>query len=141
MKIIIHIFAIKYVSIVMAMKNYFRLFQKKNFFDSPEQRCCIIDLHSKFLTKYMIIAFANRGWLVRTCGSFKRGIAGGKCSLLTEKSFRNLIESNWNPIVFTIFRLFWNQTAMHLVPKQSENGKFNLISVWFKSISKRFLYV
>ena len=28
----------------------------------------------------------------------------------TEKSFRNLIQSNWNQIVFTIFWLIWNQT-------------------------------
>ena len=28
----------------------------------------------------------------------------------TEKSFRNLIKSNRNKIVLTIFRLIWNQT-------------------------------
>ena len=28
----------------------------------------------------------------------------------TEKSFRNLIKSTWNQIVFTIFQLIWNQT-------------------------------
>ena len=27
------------------------------------------------------------------------------------------------------------------VPNQSENGKYNLISVWFNNISKRFLWV
>ena len=37
-------------------------------------------------------------------------------SLHTEKTFRNLIESNRNKIVITIFRLIWNQT---------ENGKYN----------------
>ena len=37
-----------------------------------------------------------------------------------EKYFRNLIKSTWN---------------------QSENGIYNLISVWFNNISKRFLYV
>ena len=31
-------------------------------------------------------------------------------SLHTEKSFLNLIKSNWNPIVFTMQRLIWNQT-------------------------------
>ena len=47
----------------------------------------------------------------------------------TEKSFRNLIKSNWNQIVLTIFRLICSQTDVRLVPNQSENGKFNLISV------------
>ena len=28
---------------------------------------------------------------------------------ITEKSFRNLIKSNWNRIVFTIFQLIWSQ--------------------------------
>ena len=27
----------------------------------------------------------------------------------TEKSFRNLVKSNWNQIVFTISRMIWNQ--------------------------------
>ena len=30
----------------------------------------------------------------------------------TEKSFRNLIKSDRNQIVFTIFRMIWNQTAV-----------------------------
>ena len=42
-------------------------------------------------------------------------------ALHTEKSFRILIISNRNQIVFTIFRLFWNQTDV----------RYNLISVWF----------
>ena len=47
-----------------------------------------------------------------------------------EKSFRKLIKSNRNQIVFTTFRLIWNQTdTVRLVPKQSESGKYNLISV------------
>ena len=54
----------------------------------------------------------------------------------TEKSFRNLVKSNRNQIVFTIFRLIWNQ----MVPNQSENGKWNLISVWFNKITERFIY-
>ena len=52
-------------------------------------------------------------------------------SCCTQKSFRNLIKSNRNQIVFTIFRLIWNQTDVRLVPNQSANGKYNLISVWF----------
>ena len=45
----------------------------------------------------------------------------------TEKSFRNLIYSNRNQIVFTIFRLIWKQMDVSLVSNQSENGKYNLI--------------
>ena len=51
----------------------------------------------------------------------------------TEKSFRNLIKPTRNQIVFTIFRLIWNQTDVRLVPNQWENGKYNLISVWLSS--------
>ena len=47
----------------------------------------------------------------------------------TEKYFRNLIKSNRNQIVFTMQRLTWNETDVRLVPKQSENDKYNLISV------------
>ena len=39
----------------------------------------------------------------------------------TEMHFRNLISSNRNQIVFTIFRLIWNQTDVRLDPNQSEN--------------------
>ena len=43
---------------------------------------------------------------------------------------KNPNKSNRNQIVFTIFQLIWNQTdAIRLVPSQSENGKYNLISV------------
>ena len=49
----------------------------------------------------------------------------------TEKSFQNHIKSNWNQIVFTIFRLKWNRTVVRLFPNQSENDKYNLISVSF----------
>ena len=52
----------------------------------------------------------------------------------TEKSFRNLVKSTRNQILFTIFRLIWNKTGVHLDPYQSENGKYNLISVWFNKI-------
>ena len=56
----------------------------------------------------------------------------------TEKSFRNLIKPTRNQIVFTMHRLIWNQRDIRLVPNQSENGKYNLISSWFNKIS---LYV
>ena len=44
-------------------------------------------------------------------------------------------------IVFFIFSLIWNQTDVRLVPNQSENGKYNLISVSFNKVSKRLLCV
>ena len=49
--------------------------------------------------------------------------------LHTEKSFRNLIKSTRNQIVFTIFRLIWNQKDVRLVPNKLENSKYNLILV------------
>ena len=61
--------------------------------------------------------------------------------LHTEKSFRNLSKSNRNQIVSTIFRFIWKQTDVHLVLNQSENGKCNLIPVWFNTISKIFFCV
>ena len=39
----------------------------------------------------------------------------------------------------TIFRLICIQTDDRLVPNKSKNGKYNLISVWFNKISKRYL--
>ena len=53
----------------------------------------------------------------------------------TEKTFRNIIGSNRIQIEFTIFRLIWNQTNVRLVSNQSENRKYNLISIWFNKIS------
>ena len=57
--------------------------------------------------------------------------------LHTEKYLRNLIKSTRNQIVSTIFRLIWHQTNVRLVPNQSENGKYNLISGWFNKISEK----
>ena len=54
---------------------------------------------------------------------------------------RNLIKSNRNQIVFTVFRSIWSQTDVHLVRNQSENGKYKLISVWLIKILKIFLCV
>ena len=52
---------------------------------------------------------------------------------------RNLIKSNRNQIVYTIFRLIWNKNQrVRLDSNQSENGKCNLISVWFNKILKMF---
>ena len=41
---------------------------------------------------------------------------------------RNLIKSTRNQIVFTILRLIWHQMDVRLVPNQSKNFKYNLIS-------------
>ena len=62
-------------------------------------------------------------------------------SLHTEKSFWNLIKLIQNQIVYTIFRLIWNQKDVRFVPNQSENAKYNLILVLFNKISRRFLCV
>jgi len=61
---------------------------------------------------------------------------------------RNLIKSNRNQIVFTIFRLIWNskrtselicnRTEIRLVLNHSDNSKYNPISVWFNKISQCF---
>ena len=79
-------------------------------------------------------------WRVLRCFDFARR-HGYFPWVHAEKSFPNLIESNWNQIVVTIFLLIWNQTVIRLIPNQSEKGKYNLISVWFNKISKRFLCV
>ena len=57
-----------------------------------------------------------------------------KC-VYTKKSFRYLIKSTWNQIVFTIFLLIWDQTDLRLFPNQSEYGKYNLI-LSMKSVKK-----
>ena len=59
-----------------------------------------------------------------------------RCDARTDKSFLNLIKSNQNQIVFTIFPLIGNQTDVRLVPNQSVYGKYNQTSVWFNNISK-----
>ena len=56
----------------------------------------------------------------------------------TEKSLRNIIRLSRNQIVSTIFRLIWNRMGDCLIPNQSENGKYNMISIWFNKISVRF---
>ena len=66
-----------------------------------------------------------------------------KCmgSKQNKKCFRNIIKSNRNLMVFTIFRLIWNLTDVRLVPNHSGNGKYNLILIRFNNILKRFLCV
>ena len=61
--------------------------------------------------------------------------------LRTEKSFRNLVNANRNQIVITIFHLIKNQTEFRLVPNESENGKYNLISDNLNRICGQFLCV
>ena len=53
----------------------------------------------------------------------------------------NHIKGNRNQIVFNIFRLIWDQTELHLVQIQTENGKYNQNLVWINQIQKRFLCV
>ena len=40
-----------------------------------------------------------------------------------------------------IFQMIYNQEDIRLVPNQSENDKYNLVSVWFNKISKIYLCV
>ena len=47
----------------------------------------------------------------------------------TEKSFRNLVKSNRNQIVFIIFQLIWNQTNVRLVQNQSSEM---VNTIWFR---------
>ena len=42
---------------------------------------------------------------------------------------------------FHHFSIARKPNGIPLVPNQSENGKYNLISVWFNKILKRFLYM
>ena len=77
----------------------------------------------------------STGPLWRSAYSGPADIKKMSTAVLTEKSFGNLIKSNWNPIAFTIFRLIWNQTDVRLVPNKSENDNYNLILVWFNKIS------
>ena len=62
-------------------------------------------------------------------------------TLHTQKSFRNLIKSTQNQIVFAIFQLIWIKTDVRLDSNESENGKYNMILVWINKIPKSFLYV
>ena len=39
-----------------------------------------------------------------------------QCLIHADKSFRNLIKLNRNQIIFTMFRLIWNQTDVCLLP-------------------------
>ena len=57
------------------------------------------------------------------------------------KYFRNLLESDGDQIVLTIFRLVWNQMDVCLVPDRSEDGECSLSSVEFGVIFGRFLCV
>ena len=91
---------------------------------------------------FFIIFISNKGFIKRNCRRFLLLLYSQlEYKHTTEKSFRNLIKSTRNQIVFTISRLIWNRTDIRLVPNQSENGKYSLISVWLNKISKRFLCV
>ena len=60
----------------------------------------------------------------------------------TEKSFRSLIKSKWNPFVFTIFPLIWHRKYVRLLPYQLYLPFFtrcmvNKIWFWFHLIRFR----
>ena len=60
--------------------------------------------------------------------------------LHTQNSFRNLIKTNQNQIVFTIFPVWFgtaNGQCPFAVPNPSEKGKYNRISVWLNKISNK----
>ena len=69
----------------------------------------------------------------------QRGKNVCQLKLHTEKYFFESYQINRNLIVFT--GLMWNKTEFHVVPNQSENGKYNLILVSYNKIQKRFLCV
>ena len=93
--------------------------------------------HSKLSRFYMQLwKFTNLPrvkWLVLTSLVWDRNECG--------YTQQNLVKSNRNQIVFTFFRQIWNQTDVRLVPNQSENGKYNLISVKFNKVSKKIVCV
>ena len=85
--------------------------------------------------------------ILETCKEFLTFLLRGICrkdsnsdqktimmSVHTGKSFRSLIKSNRNQIVYTICWFIWNQTYVRLVQNQAENGKYKLILVWFNKI-------
>ena len=59
----------------------------------------------------------------------------------TQRNLCEILLNQTETRLVTIFQLIWNQTDVRLVPNQSENEKYNLTSVWFNKISKRFLCV
>ena len=70
----------------------------------------------------------------------------GECAVETDHTHReNLFKILLNQTAIRLYLpfsdRFWNQTDFCLVPNQLENGKYNLISVWFSNISKIFLCV
>ena len=65
-----------------------------------------------------------------------KGCPDGSVGLLVQQKLYSK-----HQIVFTIFRLIWIQTNIRLDPNQTENSKYNLISVSFDKISKRCLRV
>ena len=79
---------------------------------------------------------------IRSSGaSLSNGCAWDRCEDYTKKSFQDLIKSNCYQIVFTIYRLIWNQMDVRFIRNQSENDEYNLILVWLNKISKIFICV
>ena len=69
-----------------------------------------------------------------SCHRIRNDLLSAEVQSSHEGTHRNLIKSNRNQNAFSIFRLICNQTDVRLVPNQSKNGKYNLISVWFNKI-------
>ena len=87
----------------------------------------------------------NPSYIVEVC--FRGAQGGGQFGspidvrIHTEKFFPILIKSNQNQIVFTIVLTDLEPNGRPFaVPNQSENSKYNLISVWSNKYSKKFLF-
>ena len=91
--------------------------------------------------------------ILETCKEFLTFLLRGICrkdsnsdqktimmSVHTGKSFRSLIKSNRNQIVFTISRLIWNQTNFRLVRNKFEKHKYNQNLIWLNKIQKIFVF-
>ena len=89
-----------------------------------------------FLSIYIHIYYPSALWDTEALSELRRLILPINCTVQSIHK-RNLIKWTRNQVIFTIFRLIWNQTDVRLDPNQSENGKYNLISDWLI----RFLYV
>ena len=77
--------------------------------------------------KNVVNSRSNDSFILQNVSQYRHGHLEDWKNLHTEKYFRNIIKSTRGQIVFTIFRLLWNQTDIRLVPTHSEYGKYYLI--------------
>ena len=76
------------------------------------------------LLTYLKVTYTYLERLVKaSCGTARTYILARLGNLPAYCIQRNLFKSNINQIVFTVFRLMWNQTDFRLVSNQSESGK------------------